>query len=551
MALTLEQFVSNLQRSGLLGRSQLDSIRSEIAEGSHPDPSAVVVALRDRGTLTDWQADKLLAGVDNGFFLGKHKLLRLIASSSMSTVYEAEHVLLHRRVALKVLPKSLVGDGSFLERFYREARAVARLDHPNIIRGFDVGQEGEYHYLVMEFIQGSSLQQLGEDSGPLPFDQAADMIRQAANGLEHAHQAGLVHRDIKPANLLRDLEGTVKILDLGLVRSRHFEDDGEAGLTRVHDDGILGTIDYLSPEQAIDSHTVDIRSDIYSLGCTLYFLLSGVPPFYKGSLAERLLAHQTQTPTPISIPRPEIPKELAQIVTKMLAKRPEHRYQAPGEVADALGDWLLGRRNSPAVPSVEAATSAPPSAMTEQTKVIRKPGGESQITTALKKMSLSFLLPSSLSRPEEPARISTQPEDPPKDAEQAARPLAECWERWAVVVESLGSRRYFGTKVDDALYRVIYQELLQACRISFVDANESTRLTLRKIEDLAAPWPTLRSLRSIMRSQMNESIFMQFDEIDRILRGRRMPFLRRVFVMLIIFAGAMALTFWLYPKNTP
>ena len=167
MALTLEQFASNLQG---IGAARPCAARGDPVRGcrtdSIADPAALAAPCVREGVLTTWQAEKLLAGVDKGFFLGKHKLLRLVASSGMSSVYEAEHLLLHRRVALKVLPRSLVGDGSFLERFYREARAVARLDHPNIVRGFDVGQDGDYHYLVMEFVEGSSLQELVEADRP-------------------------------------------------------------------------------------------------------------------------------------------------------------------------------------------------------------------------------------------------------------------------------------------------------------------------------------------------------------------------------------------------
>ena len=535
MALTLEQFVSNLQKSGLLGRAQLDAIRSEVGEGSHPDPSSVAAALRTRGALTTWQVDKLLAGIDKGFFLGKYKLLRLVANSSMSTVYEAEHVLLNRRVALKVLPKVLVGDGSFLDRFYREARAVARLDHPNIIRGFDVGQEGDHHYLVMEFVEGSSLQQLGEANGPLPFDEAAELIRQAALGLQHAHGAGLIHRDIKPANLLKDLTGTVKILDLGLVRSLPHEDEGEVGLTRIHDEGLLGTVDYLSPEQAIDSHNVDIRSDIYSLGCTLYFLLAARPPFAKGTLAERLLAHQSQAPAPLTVLRPDIPKGLVEIVARMLAKRPEDRYQAPGEVVIALGDWLQGRH-----PQAVATTGPRPSPGPSRAKVARKPEARSPASTALGGPGP----PSTPARPEGAPRASSGPEAPTGDAEEAARRLAGSWERWAIIVEALVSRASFGQKVDEATYQLIYQELLEACRASFAGADASTRLTLRKIEDLAAPWPTLRSLRSILLSEMNAGILQQFDEIDRALRPRPKPFLSgQTLVWLFVLVGALALIY--------
>ncbi len=543
MALTLEQFVSNLRRSGLLDASRLETVRAEVVDGRHSNPPALAASLLARGFLTSWQAEKLLAGVNKGFILGKYQLLRLIASGGMSTVYEAEHVHLHRRVALKVLPRSLAGDGSFLERFYREARAVAKLNHPNIIRGFDLGQEGDYHYLVMEFVEGSSLQQLTEENGRLPVDQAVEMIRQAALGLDHAHAAGLVHRDIKPANLLWDLKGTVKILDLGLVRSLQLESKDEAGLTRVHDEGMMGTVDYLSPEQAVNCHNVNIRSDIYSLGCTLYFLLAGTPPFPKGTLVEKLLAHQTKSPTPLSGPRPEIPPKLLQIVERMMAKRPEDRFQAPAEVADALGGWLRGCQTRPTVTVNEPRNSTPHSASHGRSTLVRKSGARTMVASPSQKTNVSALSSSSRLLPEGSAWSLCRPRRPVGVEDLTPRPLVECWRRWAVVVEALGPGRNFGPKVSDAAYRMIYHELLRACRCSWTEADESTRVILRKIEDLAAPWPTLRSLRSIMRSQLNESVLMQFDEIDQMLRGRRMPWLQQAFLILMVFGGGLGLIF--------
>jgi serine/threonine protein kinase len=507
MAITLDQFVWVVQESGLVGQVPLSaSLREVGGEFGDPEPSAVAANLVSRGLLTTWQADKLLAGVDKGFFLGKHKLLRLLANGSMSAVYEAEHLLMQRRVALKVLPKSLVGQTSFLERFYREARAVARLNHPNIVRGFDVGQEGDYHYFVMEFVEGSTLQDRVAASGPLPIVEAAEAIRQAALGLQHAHEAGLVHRDIKPANLLIDREGTVKVLDLGLVRSLPHEIDGEAGLTRLHDEAVLGTVDYLSPEQAIDSHNVDIRSDLYSLGCTFYFLLTGGPPFPSGTLAERLLGHQNRSPTPLEVVRRETPTEIRQIVLKMMAKRPEDRYQTPGEVSSELGEWLTHRPDLATVPAAnpapEAPVSSPPRAeMTAPAPVVDAGG----------------------------TRAGVEPTGRPRKS--PTRPLTECWDRWSTVVEAVAASGMPRRSVNEAVYQRIYEELLLVCRIPEKDADEATLALLWDIEDLVAPWPTLRSLASILRSEMRATVLHRFHEIGRIVRARSKPgFFRRLIV---------------------
>ncbi|RMG39018.1 MAG: serine/threonine protein kinase [Planctomycetota bacterium] len=343
--LTPESFLNVVRQSGLIDKDTLkDALRRAQAEGvSLRSSRAIADALVQQGLLTRWQAEKLLQGKHKGFFLGKYRLLALLGKGGMSSVYLAEHVLMRRRCAIKVLPTKRVNDSSYLARFHREAQAVASLDHPNIVRAYDIDTEtdkdNEIHFLVMEYVDGKSLQEIVERRGPLGYVECAEYFRQAAEGLHHAHQAGLVHRDIKPGNLLVDRSGTVKLLDLGLAR--FFDTEEENPLTVAHDEKVLGTADYLAPEQAIDSHKVDIRADIYSLGCTMYFTLTGHPPFTEGSLAQRLLWHQTKEPPPIKNDRPDMPDSLDAIIRKMMAKRPDDRYQTAADVAAALRDWLI------------------------------------------------------------------------------------------------------------------------------------------------------------------------------------------------------------------
>lgn len=345
LKLTAQSFVAGFKQSGLLPPAQIDSLLLELQRAGLDcsDSRNIAQALIQRQVLTEWQAEKLLQGRHKGFLLGRYKLLNLLGAGEMSAVYLAEHTLLERRCAIKVLPGNKVRDTSYLGRFHREARAVAALDHPNIVRAYDVDQQtdggAEIHFLVMEYVAGRSLEKLVADQGPLSLVEAADYIRQAATGLQHAHLAGLVHRDIKPGNLLCDLRGTVKILDLGLAR--FFKAEEEESLTIKHDEKVLGTADYLAPEQAIDSHKVDSRADIYSLGCTFYFALTGHPPFTDGTLVQRLLAHQTRTPKPIQKIRPDVPTALVAILDKMMAKQAAARYQTAEELALALTHWLM------------------------------------------------------------------------------------------------------------------------------------------------------------------------------------------------------------------
>ncbi len=343
--LSTDSFLSTVRQSGLVEESQFKKFwqNFEQAGKNRQDVDLIAGELISANLLSKWQIDKLLQGKHKGFFLGKYKLISLLGSGGMSAVYLAEHTLMRRRVAIKVLPQSRIEDSSYLERFHREAQAVASLDHPNIMRAYDVDQEGKVHFLVMEYIEGQNFLELVAQQGPLNFVNSAEYIRQSAEGLSHAHEAGMIHRDIKPGNILVDKRGVVKILDMGLAMffDPTGKDDEQSSLTIQHDERVLGTADYLSPEQALNSHAVDVRTDIYSLGCTFYYILTGHPPFPEGSLAQRLLFHQTRQPAPVEKDRPDISPALAAILRKMMEKRPIDRFQTAREVQEALAKWLL------------------------------------------------------------------------------------------------------------------------------------------------------------------------------------------------------------------
>src|SRR5579884_1601654 len=337
---TIDEFLELVRKSEVVDEKKLSSYLDKIrAAQPLPNklPALAGLLVRD-GLLTQYQAEQLLQGRWKRFCLGKYKVLEKLGAGGMGIVYLCEHKLMRRRVAVKVLPTAKADDPSSLARFYREARAVAALDHPNIVRAYDIDQDDKLHFLVMEHVDGSSLQEIVKKTGPMDELRACHYIRQAALGLQHAHDAaGIVHRDIKPGNILVDRNGIVKILDMGLARFFHDEEDV---LTKKYDENVLGTADYLAPEQALDSHAVDIRADIYSLGATFYFCLTGKTPFGEGTAAQKLIWHQTRQPKPIRSIRPEVPEELARLVEeRMLAKEPAQRFQTPGEVVDALAPW--------------------------------------------------------------------------------------------------------------------------------------------------------------------------------------------------------------------
>ncbi len=336
---TIDEFLELVRKSGVLDEKRLDAYLDRArAESALPqDPTLLAGVLVRDAFLTNFQSEQLLLGKWRRFTLGNYKVLERLGSGGMGSVYLCEHKFMRRRAAVKVLPAAKSNDPAALERFYREARAVAALDHPNIVRAYDIDQEDNLHFLVMEYVDGASLQEIIKRTGPLDPLRAAHYVRQAAFGLQHAHEtAGLVHRDIKPGNILVDRTGLVKVLDMGLARFFHDEEDL---LTKKYDENVLGTADYLAPEQALDSHSVDIRADIYGLGATFYFCLTGRTPFCEGTVAQKLIWHQTRQPKSIRSLRPEVPEELVAVLEKMMAKDPDQRYQLPQEVADALATW--------------------------------------------------------------------------------------------------------------------------------------------------------------------------------------------------------------------
>ncbi|MEX2356970.1 MAG: serine/threonine-protein kinase, partial [Pirellulaceae bacterium] len=340
-AVDSEKFIEFVERSKLVPEPQLRTAVADLraAHGGQlpSDSKDIEQFFIDRDLLTSWHCEKLANGKYKGFHLSKYRLLSLLGTGGMSSVYLAQHLVMNRKVAIKVLPRRRVNDTSYLARFQLEAQAVAHLDHPNIVRAFDIDNEDDTHYIVMEYVPGQDFQALVRQSGATSFAAAADYIAQAADGLQHAHDKGVIHRDIKPANLLLDDRGIVKILDMGLAQ---FKQEENSSLTIAHEENVLGTADYLAPEQAVNSHKVDHRVDLYSLGCSLYYLIAGHPPFNEGSLAQRIAKHQSVMPPPLTEVRADCPQSLSDLCQKMIAKQPEERFQSAAEVAHTLREWL-------------------------------------------------------------------------------------------------------------------------------------------------------------------------------------------------------------------
>jgi serine/threonine protein kinase len=359
---SVPMLVRLLSESRLLDAGQVDQLTRSVQQ-EFLEPEALAKELVRRGWLTPFQIRQLTQGRTADLFLGDYVILEAVGEGAMGRVFRARHKRLGHIVALKVIRSERRADAKALHRFRREVKAAARFDHPNLITATDAATVGDKHYFAMEYAPGVNLDFLLLKMGPLPIAPACDYVRQAALGLQHVSECGLIHRDIKPGNLLvippdRSGEktdapglrepavrrfgrwGVVKILDLGLVllQSQHGGPDSRANLTKKG--FALGTVEYMAPEQVMNPHEVDIRADLYSLGCSLYEMLTGQPPFSNLSPVKTLLSHQEAMPLPVDQLRPDVPADLAAIVHKLLAKNREHRYRRPLELAEALAEIL-------------------------------------------------------------------------------------------------------------------------------------------------------------------------------------------------------------------
>ena len=353
MAVSVDGFLKLLGDSGILSSQDLRSVQAQIpAENRDRDAQELAHELVQHKKLTPFQANALYAGRRQRFILGNYLLLEKIGAGNMGMVYKAEHRRMKRIVAIKVLPRATFKDPEVLKRFRREVEAAAKLTHPNIVAAYDADEAHRIHFLAMEFVEGVDLARHVRDHGPMPAEKAIDCILQAARGLEHAHARGIIHRDVKPANLLLDTHGTVKILDMGLARMEggpNSVDTNAPGPPLSTVRSVIGTVDFMSPEQAVDSRHAGCASDVYSLGITLYFLLTARAAYGGKTPMARILAHRNAPIPSLCAARPDVPPQIDAIFRRMVAKTKEARYASMTDVIRDLSNWREVTTARPAI----------------------------------------------------------------------------------------------------------------------------------------------------------------------------------------------------------
>jgi WD40 repeat protein/serine/threonine protein kinase len=402
---SVASLVDALRQYRLLEPPQLEEATRLGSQPGYTDPRALARELLQRGWLTAFQVNQIFQGHADELVLGSYVLLERLGEGGMGQVFKARHVKLGKIVALKIIRKDRLNNTEALRRFHREILVAAQLSHPNVVHSYDADQVGDRHLITMEFVDGIDLSRLVRERGALSIRAACEYIRQAALGLQHAHEHGLVHRDIKPSNLLlgrtsgSQSVGLIKLLDLGLARVLSIAGE-EAPSELTQAGALVGTPDFIAPEQARNAHTADIRADLYSLGCTFFFVLTGQTVFPGGSMTEKVLKHHWDPAPGVETVRAEVPPIVAAIVRKLLAKRPDDRFQTPAVLAQALDrvlspggmempvppEWLVS--SLPAAEPVAALPMAIPAAephpMAEA--ILATPTSGTDLTTPMREL---------------------------------------------------------------------------------------------------------------------------------------------------------------------
>lgn len=351
MPVTLEEFIEYLSEIGFMDVEEVHDFLDDLPLNKQPQTARKLVQeMLRREKVTEFQAETMLKGKTKRLVAGNYVIMEKIGQGGMGRVYKARHRRMDRVVALKFLPSKARQSPEAIGRFDREIRAAARLAHRNIVTSHDADESEGRYFLAMEYIDGSDLLAVVNDGGPLPVETAVDYIVQAAEGLQYAHSQKIIHLDIKPANLLLDKTGTIKILDMGLARIDDVISAAETAPAEslIQDGKVMGTVDYIPPERSSDPQAVDHRADIYSLGCTLYHLLTGRPPFTGNTILKRIKAHRVKPIPSLSKARDDVPESLDAVFQKMLAKNPDDRYGSMAEVITHLRACVESPDNPPA-----------------------------------------------------------------------------------------------------------------------------------------------------------------------------------------------------------
>ncbi len=351
-------FCESALLSSLVTAEQIDLAISEVRAaqpreaGQDISDAAIADKLVEMGLLTEYQSDQLKTGRTK-LNLGPYTITDWIGQGGMGQVFKAVHKMMGRESAVKVLPREK-STPEAIESFTREIRTQAQLDHANLVRAHDAGHDGNVHYLVTEYVPGTDLRQLVRRQGPLTVQQAANVIMQAAHGLQYAHEQGLIHRDVKPGNILVTPEGIAKVSDLGLSGFvQEADSDPRVGK-------IVGTADYLSPEQIKNPYEITAVSDIYSLGCTLYYAISGKVPFPGGTTVDKARRHCEETPWHPRRFNPEVSEEFVEVIADMMEKDPKKRVSTAAEVAVRLKPWAIEAAPLPSQQLTKSPWAPPP-----------------------------------------------------------------------------------------------------------------------------------------------------------------------------------------------
>jgi serine/threonine-protein kinase len=565
--------LDNLQKSRLLTPAQLAVAADQVKE---EQPTHVALkGLVTAGLLTEFQARRVWSGRTEGLVLGQYRVLDELGRGGFGQVYKARHTVMDRIVALKVIAPELVADERARSWFLREVQTLTQLFHPNIAMAFDAHQDEDALFLVMEFIDGPNLDTLVQKQGPLPVTVACEMMRQAGQALQYAHEKGMVHRDIKPGNLLipRDACSAgswrvqnsqsatdpgavlVKIVDFGLARLQG--NSKSATLMVGNDSSFLGTPDYVSPEQARNVHAVDIRSDLYSLGCTFYFALTGVRPFKSATALETVVKHLEKEAEPIQSLRPEVPAAVAAVVARLMAKSPAKRFQTPADMVAEL-DFLCGKSQGqskdarkavrpkpvPAAPLMPVVMTTVRPALAPQTQaaasrsLLAEPvmADATQPITSWTPNDVSEATPRPAPRPVVKSVASNKvtaaaaAEVEPAGAEvlevpatQAPEPLGtpaelrKTWVQWLALVESCA--RGHPIRYDEQSYRVLHRSLLEMCR-SRIDPDDSAAEVYRQLENTLEPWVSPTAFHAADETALT-TLVSRCRQLDYALRGKR------------------------------